>query len=380
MTKDGNGNLWIASEYTRRPVLTKYDGTNWLKFDPINSDLPSTDLYSLAADAEGNVWIGTRDKGMLRYNRRKPLRSVVSRTADQEGLTAGWAFDIIESKDGNVWIVTEHGDGYTGLNVLDPTSNSLRNYPVNELHPDIDEIEAFFEETPGVFLIAANSTYYKFDVKANTFLGTEIRGVPDSVGIKRMYLDSKENMWICSSEGLYLRYANSDMFGRIEFRKHNYDSLKVLAAKRVYKSETHGLWVLTNEGLYLYDYALKNFTRHGNDQDSTDVFITQSFNSISVDSEGTVWLGLWGGGLCRYDVTSGQILTYTMDDGLPSNNIQGLLEDVEGRALWMSTFDGISRMNLETEQFTNFSIEDGLQGKMFGPGAYLKTSDGLFVF
>jgi len=308
------------------------------------------------------------------------MRSVISRSADQEGLTSGWAFDIIESDDGKIWIATEHGDGYTGLNVLDLNTNSIHNYPVNEFPLDVEIIDAFFEIKPGVFLISADLKYYEFDVEANTFLPTKIPGIPDSTDIRRMYEDSKHNMWICASVGLFVRYANSDTFRRIEFRGHNYDSLKECPVKRVYESEEHGLWVLTHYGLYLYDYELKNFTRHGDDQDSEDVFVAQNINALSVDSEGSVWVGIWEGGLNKYDVASGQIVTYTIDDGLPSSNIQGMLEDVEGHALWISTFEGISRMDLETEQFTNFSIEDGVQGKMFGPSAYLKTSDGLFVF
>ncbi len=376
---DEGDNLWIAT--SNGVVYFDHSDKSFSCLDWV--DDPTTSIgvvHSISIDGFGDVWIGTRERGVLRYGRKKPMRSVISRSANQEGLTSGWAFDIIESDDGKIWIATEHGDGYTGLNVLDLNTNSIHNYPVNEFPSDVEVINAFFEMKPGVFLISANSKFYEFDVEANTFLPTKISGVPDSVGIKRMYSDSKHNTWICAETGLYVRYANSDMFGRIEFRGHNYDSLKDYSVKRVYESEEHGLWVLTYDGLYLYDYELKNLTRHGGDQDSGDAFIAQSINALSVDSEGSVWVGIWEGGLNRYDVASGQIVTYTIDDGLPSSNIQGMLEDVEGHALWLSTFEGISRMDLETEQFTNFSIKDGVQGKMFGPSAYLKTSDGLFVF
>jgi hypothetical protein len=91
-------------------------------------------------------------------------------------------------------------------------------------------------------------------------------------------------------------------------------------------------------------------------------------------------MGAWQGGLNRFDVATGKIKTYTVNDGLPSMSIQSILADEENENLWLSTFEGISRFHIPTEQFYNYSIDDGIQGQLFADGSYLKTSNGQFVF
>jgi signal transduction histidine kinase len=61
-------------------------------------------------------------------------------------------------------------------------------------------------------------------------------------------------------------------------------------------------------------------------------------------------------------------------------SIQSILVDEENENLWLSTFEGISRFHIPTEQFYNYSIDDGIQGQLYADGSYLKTSKGQFVF
>ena len=138
--------------------------------------------------------------------------------------------------------------------------------------------------------------------------------------------------------------------------------------------------MLTNNGLFLYNYKTDNFERHGYDKKSGDVFATQDINSFYEDSNGIAWVGTWQGGLSRYDVEHRKIKSYTTGDGLPSMSIQAILADEKNKALWLSTFDGLSRFNIKTGQFNNFSLADGIQGQLFADGASLKTSGGLFIF
>jgi ligand-binding sensor domain-containing protein len=55
-------------------------------------------------------------------------------------------------------------------------------------------------------------------------------------------------------------------------------------------------------------------------------------------------------------------------------SIQSILADQKNNSLWLSTFDGLSRFDLKTEQFNNYSIADGIQGQLFADGSRLMTS------
>jgi streptogramin lyase len=52
------------------------------------------------------------------------------------------------------------------------------------------------------------------------------------------------------------------------------------------------------------------------------------------DASGSLWMGLWGGGLARYK--SGRFALFTAKDGLPDRTVDGIHLDSAGR-LWVST-------------------------------------------
>ena len=68
-----------------------------------------------------------------------------------------------------------------------------------------------------------------------------------------------------------------------------------------------------------------------------------------------------------------------MRDGLPSNIVYGILEDRRGN-LWLSTTNGLSRFNPESEEFTNYGAGDGLKIKEFNFGAAAETAKGELIF
>jgi len=77
--------------------------------------------------------------------------------------------------------------------------------------------------------------------------------------------------------------------------------------------------------------------------------------ALTVDAEGRVWAGTWGGGLSRYDGEGWR--TFTVNDGLPGNHVFALDTDNEGR-VWIGTSQGLARYDGKT--FTRYSTADGL--------------------
>ena len=59
-------------------------------------------------------------------------------------------------------------------------------------------------------------------------------------------------------------------------------------------------------------------------------------------SDGTLWVAVWGGGVCR--VRGAETRTFTKADGLPSDWVRCLAADTTGD-LWVGTADGISRIS-----------------------------------
>jgi ligand-binding sensor domain-containing protein len=96
------------------------------------------------------------------------------------------------------------------------------------------------------------------------------------------------------------------------------------------------------------------------------------------DSNGNLWLAFLGDGVCRYDPESGTTKYYTTQNGLSNNTTYNLMEDRSGY-IWVSTNNGISRINPLTDQIRTFGLSDGLKIHEFNSGAKFRTEDGEFL-
>ncbi|HSC40257.1 MAG TPA: ATP-binding protein, partial [Chitinophagaceae bacterium] len=93
-----------------------------------------------------------------------------------------------------------------------------------------------------------------------------------------------------------------------------------------------------------------------------------------------LWVGSEGQGLLLFDANSGKVIKRLTDaDGLCNNAILNIEEDEAG-CLWLSTFNGLSRYNPQTNEFKNYYQSDGLQSNQFSYRAALKLTTGEMAF
>jgi ligand-binding sensor domain-containing protein len=79
--------------------------------------------------------------------------------------------------------------------------------------------------------------------------------------------------------------------------------------------------------------------------------------ALAVDAAGVVWAGTWGGGLSRFD--GRQWTQYTVAEGLPGNHVFMLHVDPAG-ALWVGTNSGLAKMT--GGRFEVLTVRQGLFG------------------
>ncbi|MFZ1292111.1 MAG: two-component regulator propeller domain-containing protein [Melioribacteraceae bacterium] len=372
---DKDDNLWIGTRsgiYFFSKEKKRFESFSDPSINPIKNEI----ILDLKLDSFGSLWIGTQFGGLFKYEDGTLFNSYRFKSSEKNSLTPGWANNIYEAHDGKIWITTSGQGNSSGINIFDIKTRLIKPIPFQNFLPGSYVIFGLIEISPGEFLIATETGVYTFYPETQKVNKIELKGVPNSLFIHNFLKDKYENLWLCSFDGLYKKSIEDDEFKRYDLSQLQ-GSNEITGAM---ESKKHGLWLLTTNGLFLYNYKKDKIERHGFDKTKGDVFGTQDINSLHEDTQGVLWVGTWQGGLSKYNVETKKIKTYTRNDGLSSMSIQGILEDEDKDALWLSTFDGLSFFNIKTEKFNNFSIADGIQSQLFAESAYLKTSKGLFIF
>ncbi len=341
----------------------------------LEQELENAYISVFAPGDFGDIWIGTYNKGLIHYENQPRFTSYTPDSAEGHQLTIGWASVLFEASDGKIWIITDNG-----YNLLDTLTETTRSISYDNLPEDIRYTSAVWEVGKDEMHVASIKKLNSYSPGTNTIKPVSLPGIPADANITKHYTDRRGNEWISTHAGLYKRGKEATQFVKYDLEKLPGNDFTSNDITGLFESDKHGLWILTNNGLFLYHYDTDKIDRHGADHTKNQVFITQDINSFYEDRNGIAWVGLWQGGLSRYNPETGEIKNYTVDDGLPSMGVQAIMGDEKNGKLWISTFNGLSRFDTATEQFNNFSADDGLQGPLFADGSFLKTSTGKFIF
>jgi len=149
--KDKLGFLWIAAN----DGLCRYNGSNSLKVfrkaenkDSITNGLQSNNIRSLFCDSKGNLWIGTLNGGLTRFNPSTNEWITFQHNPRQKNsLSNNDVLAITEDSKQRIWIGTEDG-----LNLLNQNASSFTHFKLNKLkngNPSAKAILTIFEDKKG---------------------------------------------------------------------------------------------------------------------------------------------------------------------------------------------------------------------------------------
>ncbi len=100
-------------------------------------------IISSFIDSKGNLWIGTKVKGILKYNIPKAkLTRYSPNFSGSQPHTDRWIFDIYEDSKGKIWFGTE-----AGFCFFNPKTQIFSNFPYPENSTELDNV--YFKEIVG---------------------------------------------------------------------------------------------------------------------------------------------------------------------------------------------------------------------------------------
>ena len=346
--QDKSGVLWIG---TLTAGLSKLDlaGGNVYHYRHVADDpnsLGDNVVLAIHQDSEGVLWIGTRS-GLDRFDRETGLwRHYRHDPNDPTSLGHDQVWAILEDSAGTLWIGTPDGlDRYDNERGDGPQARFVHYSPVHHSFVfDDTAIVTILEGEPGTLLVATSSVVYRFH--------------PDTGRFDHVWAIEQSLSWDRIRRGYSWRPS-------------------------ILQDRAGALWLGTPEdGLYRLEG--EKWLQYRADQQDPTSLSSDSVLSLFEDTSGELWVGT-GGGLDRFDRETETFTHYRVQDGLPSNEVRGILEDDVtpdrgGPYLWISTVAGLSRFNPRTESLRNYDASDGLQGNEFNAGAAYKGTGGELFF
>ena len=260
------------------------------------------DVYCMAVDREGNVWIGTGTSGLHRLKRAR-----ITSYAEEEGVS-----------DPNIVAIT--GDGAGGLWLAHRHLYRFHNGTITTASPDV-AARALYTDRDGSLWTGYTGATHLVDGRVQATY-------PELGKVRAIQRDRAGTLWAGTFEstaGLY-RFVDGTWQ---RYGTNRADVNTILAGR------TGALWVGTVQGLTKIEgNTSRTYTMK-------DGLSNDYVRAIYEDADGVLWIGTYGGGLNR--LKNGVIRSITRDAGLFDNVVSSILED-RGN-LWMSCNRGVFRVS-----------------------------------
>lgn len=333
--KDRQGNLWVGTKYGGLNLGTKKKAFSFVNLKSAPS-LTKNNISSLYIVNKGNLWAGSFNEGIDVIN-LEPGTGKYYAPDDQNPYSVGKGTIncIFKDHTGLIWVGTfqdglQYYDDKTGrfnnINILPENNQNLLGGDIRSIAQD--KHNNLWFATHGFGLCK-----YDYSTKKTTYYQYNPNDIKNSLAnnwLFKIIIDSKEQLWIATADGLTLMTPDEKM---TSFRNiaDNHNSLSENTVYTIYEDNQQRIWVGTAKGLNLYDPQSQSFTR---------------------------------------------ILE---EDGFCSDKICGIQGDNNGN-LWISTNNGLIKYNHDTKAIRNFDTRDGLQSNEFFINSCYKDKDGILYF
>ncbi len=331
--------------------------------------LSDQNIYSIADDREGGIWIGTYFGG-VNYLNTSQLTIETYYPDVEYGLLSGKAVSqFCEDKDGNLWIATEDG----GVNYLNVKTKEITQPVKTSYH----NTHALLLDDDQLWIGTFSRGLDIYDLKTKTLKNYRHKATNENTlnddCIFSIYKTRKGNIYVGTPVGLN-KYDKSD---------NNFKHIPQVSAF-VYdmKEDDFGnLWIATyGSGVIRLEVNTNKWIHYDTIQQSDNTIVGSKLTSIYIDNQKRLIFTSEGRGIFIYDYKTDKFKNITEADGLPNNVVYGILDDPNGN-LWLSCNKGLVCFNIsDPSKSLLYGIEDGLQSNQFNYKSSFKSRDGKFYF
>jgi len=354
--------------------------------------LLSNTVQKIFIDRNGTLWAGCWGGGVSifdeRFNRFELYKEVkgISNSISGTSVTS-----FTEDKKGNIWISTDGG----GISLFNPKNKTFTHFRNDDRNPHLlasNKVLALqTDDKSGLWAGMWQGGLSYFKIKDNQLILVK----------KYNYLNPNDLSSNCVFKICYCKDAGELWVGNYLTGAYKFDpvqetfipfSLPVESQayntiRNIFCDSRGDKWFATDyNGLIWYSNSTGKFKKFTADKNDSSGICRNSVSVVFEDSRKRIWVGVDECGLYLFNRDAILFKQYTVEDGLPDNTVVGILEDSKGN-LWLSTHNGISKAIVDTSsfynpkiEFKNYTVQDGLQGKVFNRWAYYRSTTGEMYF
>ncbi|MGB3607772.1 ligand-binding sensor domain-containing protein [Psychroserpens sp.] len=372
--EDHQNHIWFAGRNVLKRRSPDGDFVDYTK--ELKSNFDFTDINSLFIDANNLLWVST-DNGLFKVRIGEQLFTTVFKSEN-----AGWGHTmrgVFEDHNASLFALCE------SENKLFYKSVSGR---IDTLHLKLEDGSPIkLENAAGFFVPNASKTEVFATGKTLLKINLETGRVKDYKGLTRNIKVYGTNPMIMLNNGnILLGYTLSRLLifnpkteeSELVFKPEELPN-EIANLKFFKQSEQANIvWVGTQDN-GLLKLNLNGTVERIYDSDSRPQISKNHILVVEEDQDGSLWVGTYGGGLNHISADGSTVKVYTKSQGLPDNNIVGILTDDKNN-LWISTYNGLAYFDKDTKIFQNFYTEDGLSHNEFNYSSFYKSPSGEFYF
>ena len=343
--EDNTGIIWVGNA---NKGVDKID-PHYFMFDvyrhiPYNSNsLCNNIVWSVFEDENELLWIGTAS-GLNIWDRKRNIwMQFVNEFNKNKTFSSNNIRSIYKDKEGNIWLGTDD----TGVDKFNTKTGELTNYsnnPENKNSFCNNTVWSIIEDNSGYIWFGTANGLAKYDKKQNKFKfyfnnENDIHSLSNNF-IFNIFQDSKNNIWVSTNSGLCLYNKLTDNFKVYKISNTKGTSINNNSVFSVYEDKFGNLWVCTmGGGLNKLDIKTNKFSYFTENEGLPNNVVY----SVIEDKSGCFWLST-NHGLCRFNPNNAACINYDVRDGLQSYeyNVGAALMTKKGEIF----FGGMNGFNL----------------------------------
>lgn len=326
----------------------------------------SLDVYAIASQPEGPVWVGTAHDGLYRIDVDGKVSAHFLHVPKNRnsGLPDNEIRALMLDRRGTLWIAC-NSSGLASLNPATGTFQHYRHRPSDPYSVAANRLSSLLESRSGLLLVGSWTNGFSIhDPATENFL--QIYSVPGdhrtlpAPPALSVFGDADGSLWagIIAGGGLVHIRFDAGVVRRYAHDPDDPNSLSNNFVHDIVRARGGGLWVATDGGGL--DRLRPNglgFDHLRHDPSDPHSLASDAVLSVLEDSKGTLWVATRDQGLDERCATCSGFRHHQHEprnpDSLASNAVSKMLEAPDG-GLWVATRDGgLDRLDRNTGKFSH---------------------------